>query len=1388
MTTTANLSELISAYVPMDRRHALAGGYDLPEHTHGAALFADIAGFTALTEALALALGPRRGAEELLCELNHLYDALVAQVHRYHGSVLGFSGDAITCWFDERYSVHRAVTCALAMQQAMQTFGAVAIPGREAVVLGLKVAIAAGPARRFVAGDPAVQLHDVLAGATVERMAAGEHLAGPGETLVDEAVVAALGAHACIGEWRADPQTGARFAVLLESHAEAVDSPWLPIAPGALSAEQLRPWLPPAVYARLQAGQGEFLAELRPTAALFLRFSGIDYDGDEEAGVQFDAFLRGVQAVLVRHDGTLVQLIIGDKGSYLYAAFGATVAHEDDARRAIVAALELRQAGAEIARLAPVQIGVSRGVMHVGAYGSHDARCYSCIGDDVNLAARLMMQAAPGEVLVSGRLHKDLADAFTFEPRAPLALKGKTEPLPVFAVTGAAARRAIRLQEPSYSLPMIGRTAELEFAAGKLELALQGRGQVLGICGEAGTGKSRLVAELIRLARQRGFSGYGGACQSSGTNTSYLVWKPIWQAFFDIDPAAPVRRQIRNLQGQIEDLVPERIAATPLLAGMLDLPLPDNNFTRTLDAQFRRSAMEALLVGCLKAAAGDAPVLLVLEDLHWIDPVSHDLLERVAYAIRKLPVLVALTYRPPEIARLQALRVEALEHFSRIDLKEIDAADAEQIIRAKLAQLFPEWREAVPAALIARVSAHAQGNPFYIEELLNYLHDRRIDLQDAAAIEDLELPDSLHRLILARIDQLSLSQQLTLKVASVLGRLFRFVHLHGYYPALGDPLAVKADLGELARLDITPLAAPEPDLAYLFRHVVAHEVTYETLPQATRAALHEQYARYLEANAGDLDRLAYHYAHSENLAKQREYLRRAGEAALARFAHVEAADYLSRALALAPEEDLAERYALLLAREQAYDFQGRREEQGADLDALEPLATALGESALQAEVALRRSEYHLRKSEFHEVICVAQAAAEFAEATGSFELQARAYHWWGEGLGIVGNVAEARSWFERERWLAQAAGAKRLEASALRSLGNSMTAISEFSAALGCYQQALGLYREAGDRQGECEALTQIGNWQTNMGELADAQPSLEQSLQLSLEIGFRFGQCFALINLSLLLNCRYVVARARACLDDVLALAREIGARHSEGSAFYLYGDNSFLVGRFDWARSEYERSREILHALGSVRELHALSKLAQALWAQGDYQEMLACAEQALDMSRQLSAAYAEASALECMGDALAGLGRAGEARAAYEECLSLGHKTAQEEHWLSPPGAIDLCLAHGDVSKALALAGQIISVLGEDILLEASRGGQERLPVLCTPYPARYFMAIHRALAAAGDARAAPVLCTGHTLLQGWAAQIDDDELRRAFLEDVPWNRELAALGEQARQAVA
>jgi len=218
---------------------------------------------------------------------------------------------------------------------------------------------------------------------------------------------------------------------------------------GSLTDAQTQPWLLPPVYERLKAGQGRYLAELRATVALFLRFGGLDYDHDDAAGAKLDDYIRWVQRTLARYEGYLIQVTTGDKGSYLYAAFGAPLAHGDDAARAVAASLELQSPPASLDYIGGVQIGLTLGRMRVGPYGSRARRTYGVLGSEVNMAARLMSVARPGQTLISKEVAEAAGRSYRFNSLGEVQVKGRQDPIPVFGVLG---RRSWAMGEPATTI------------------------------------------------------------------------------------------------------------------------------------------------------------------------------------------------------------------------------------------------------------------------------------------------------------------------------------------------------------------------------------------------------------------------------------------------------------------------------------------------------------------------------------------------------------------------------------------------------------------------------------------------------------------------------------------------------------------------------------------------------------------------------------------------------------------------------------------------------------------------------------------------------------------------------------------------------------------------
>jgi CheY-like chemotaxis protein/class 3 adenylate cyclase len=424
--------ETVVDYLPMDRRHALAQNRTLPDRCQGAALFADISGFTALTGALANELGLERGAEELVRHLNRVYSALIDQVHRYGGSVVGFSGDAITCWFDAtRIPNHpelSAITCALAMQEAIGEFSQITTAAGTTISFAMKVTVVAGSARRFLVGDPTVHNLEVLAGELLEILALGDLLATKGDVLVHESISSQFDHLMMVSGKRTDDASGHQFTAITAMKENAPILPWPGLPSTALTSDQVKAWLQPPIYETVRGGMSQFISELRPATVLFLGFRGIDYDHDEDSGSKLDGFVQWAQTILKRYNGHLIQLTIGDKGSYFSASFGAPTTNSGHPHQAVKAALDLQAAPEIFNYIKRVRTGIASGQMRVGTYGGSSRRAYGVMGEKANLAARLM-EATSEAIYCDEAVYRGARDRINFEDGPTLQLKGIKDPV-----------------------------------------------------------------------------------------------------------------------------------------------------------------------------------------------------------------------------------------------------------------------------------------------------------------------------------------------------------------------------------------------------------------------------------------------------------------------------------------------------------------------------------------------------------------------------------------------------------------------------------------------------------------------------------------------------------------------------------------------------------------------------------------------------------------------------------------------------------------------------------------------------------------------------------------------------------------------------------------------
>ncbi len=1057
----------------------------------GSALFADISGFTQLTEALRHALGPQRGAEALTAHLDRVFHALIAQLDRFGGNVIYFSGDAITAWVDEDDG-RRAVAAALAMQKVMGEVGQIVTQSGAVVELQLKLAIAAGSARRSVVGDPEIQRIDVLAGRLLDELAAGEQLASQGEVVVSASVLANLADRIEVSQRRIEASVGRTYGVVAGLAIDVADVP--APEPPPLPSEVVRQWLLPVVYERLSTGRGEFLAELRAAYPMFVRFSGIDFDADDDAFDKLDAFVVGAQRIFDRHGGNVLQLTLGDKGAYLYGVFGSPIAHEDDGARAAAAALALLSLE-QMTAAREIQIGIAHGPLRSGTYGHVLRRTFVCLGDAVNLSARLMSAAPAGGVYASDAVRAAAGDSFVWKALEPLQLKGKAQPVIAHSLTGSL--EGMSRRRTRYELPIVGRSAELGHMDDAFAATTTGRSRALGIAAEAGLGKSRLVAEFVRDLRRRGTFVAFGECQAFGVNTSYFVWREIWRRLLDVNDDDDPAQQRAAAEAALQRIDQGLVARAPLLADVIGVSMPDSELTRSFDAKLRKSSLEDLLTICLRDRAGAEPIVLVLEDCHWIDGLSRELLETLVRASESRRVLFLLAYRPA-VAPGGDLGLTSLPQFEELSLTALGAGDTRAVIAAKTEQVF--GLASPPEALVELIASRAEGNPFYAEELLNYIAGRGVDPDDEAAVRDIQLPDSLHSLVLSRIDSLAENPRRTLKVASIIGRLFRAPMLPGVYPELGSLDDVLGRLDLLCEADLVALDQAE-NLAYLFRHGVTQEVSYNSMPFAVRAGLHRRVGEFLETSAGadldpHLDLLAHHFWHGDDEVRKREYLLRAEASARRRYANATAIDYGER---LVPLVDGAQRVDALLNLGKVFELTGnwsRAEE--VVREALER-ADALTDRQLEARCETALAEVARKQGRYDEAIARLTRAADIFHDIDDAEGLGLALHVSGTVAAQQGDYDVARERYERSLTI-------RHDRAALASLYSNLAIIAEYQSdyagARAACEQALAIRTEIGDRWG-------IGISQNNLGliailqkDYAEARTRLEAAIDLCREVG----------------------------------------------------------------------------------------------------------------------------------------------------------------------------------------------------------------------------------------------------------------------------------------------
>ena len=956
-----DLTELFASYVPqLIQKRVISdpSPIDSPrvEQLSAAVLFADISGFTRLTESLA-ERGPA-GVEHLARILNEYFGRLIDIVHEYGGDVLKFAGDAvIAVWrivpaipaegepegpesisrADQWQWTMRAAECAIAIRQRLSNYRV------EDANLYLKLAISSGALTTVHVGGVFNRWEFLITGNPLVELAIANNLAKAGEIIITPSAWRLI-RNDCIAETM---EFELKIAIAQGGRLHQLDKPssiFLSNQNVVVPSEaenSLRAYIPGAIINRLSAGQSSWIAELRRVTILFINLPDFDQNTDLETSQEV---ARLIQRAVYRFEGSLNKINVDDKGITVVAALGLPpFAHEDDPARGVQAALTIRQ-GLQ-SRKVKSNIGVTTGRIFCGSIGNERRREYTIIGNAVNLSARLMGAAGQqykivekyGVSILCDRLTYDGAkEAVEFESVPPQPVKGRVEPVEVFHPVDFK-KSVIR---PTTEL--IGREEEKSTIANALQELSRGvPHHTIILQGEAGIGKTRLFEDLVRQAETLHVHMLNGTGDPIEKSTSYHAWRPIINQIFKIEEVlasvdsvdeakAVIAKQVMEKLNTID---PDLVRYAPLLDSILPVQIADNELTSAMVGEIRASNIREVLVRVLAYETRQAPLLIVMEDLHWFDSASWALLVDVQQKVR--PILLALNTRPlPDPVPLQFKQLVESPGTNFMKLEAMLLDEVESLVCQRLGV------KSVPPLIGRLIREKSEGNPFFAEELAFALRDSGtlyIENQECRLnsrfmnLEDVALPDTLQAAITNRIDSLNPSQQLTLKVASVIGRIFAYRVLEAIHPIESDRPSLPNYLDTLTRLSLTLVDDQAPDLAYIFKHAITQEVAYNLMLYSQRRQLHQSVAEWIEQNnQGNLESyyplLAHHWTQAAEttdstrndftLHKAVGYLEKAAEQAMETYANREAIQFFTQALEVdakipVPEEKEA-------ARQRAY--------------------------------------------------------------------------------------------------------------------------------------------------------------------------------------------------------------------------------------------------------------------------------------------------------------------------------------------------------------------------------------------------------------------------------------------------------------------------------------
>ncbi|MBP6471807.1 MAG: tetratricopeptide repeat protein [Chloroflexi bacterium] len=1171
-------------------------------------LFLDISGFSAMTQTL-IQHG-RDGAETLAHMINQVFEPIIGAIYAHGGFVILFAGDGLTVVFPHD-DVETAVSGCHAAQAIAQIFIDQPIQSTRLgdFVLTIRQGLSVGEVEWGIIESETRKTY-FFRGEAITGCAHAEHQAAGGDIVLDNQLLALLPPATITCQPLAGPY--ARLTHLNTAVSPAVDltylDQWRDTAVAALIAAR---FFPPALWQMPQQ------AELRYAVTLFVSFAGAnDF-------YTLNYFIARVMNICDRFGGFFVETDFGDKGDFFLVYFGAPVAHENDVKRALDFVLALKTELPD--HTFTWRAGLTAGLVYAGYVGTAVRDKYTCMGSTVNLAARLMMHAQWGEVLVSREVA--IHPAFDFASLGKSTFKGFAQPVPVYQLLGNTAAERVFPQK------LVGREPELrQMLAFAQPLLANRQVGIVRIFGDAGIGKSHLVYTFSQLlgARVRWLSGQTDPILREPLNPFIYILK----RYFGQTNGASEANNKANFIRRFDDLLTtlaqmpdtralqnELTRTKSFLGALLGLHWPDSLYER-LTAQGRYRNTFIAITTLLQAECLQQPVVLKLEDVQLLDDASKEFLLFLTQQAAASPLLLVFTSRYLDNGQPPAYVMAPNTPELSIGLQPLPASALQDMTHDVLGM-------ATDNRLQRLLVEKSEANPFFVQQILYFLQENNlvqkeiIDGQPVATLTAyaVDLPPTLTRLLVARLDRLPPSVKEVVQTAAVLGREFdsRLLSL-----ILQRDLSEELKVAEQEQI-WTVLNA----LTYIFKHGLLRDAAYEMQLRAHLRPLH-----YLAAVYGEqlyalnspiyYGTLAYHYeaaflmGQTEAHHKAVHYLQAAGQQALKNFEHQVAIHYFNRALALTPVTDLTGQFHLLLARETAHDMQGNREAQAGDLEDLAGLSRQLALTD-QVIVVLRQANYSEAIGNYELASRQAETAVTLAQQTGNQNLVAEGFGIWGVALWRLGRLSSAQAQFQVSARLAKESANLKLVAHCLHGLGNIAYFQRDHVVARNYYQQALAIRQEIGDRYGEELSLNNLGVVALSQGDTMAAQTYHAQTLSFCREIGDRRGEGTSFSNLGHVAMDRGDHAAAKLHFEQSLAIRREVGDSYGEAISLNELGAVTMIQGNLTLAEAYYRQALTIRLGLNQPHHLvEDWAGLARLKLAQNDPEAAWQYGQQVLEHLR--------------------------------------------------------------------------------------------------------------------------------------------------------------------------